>query len=583
MPLIPGDIIQDRYRIEDLLAQGGMSAVYRAWHLRLDVPCAVKEMVPYPGMDEKALAQLREQFLQEAQVLAELRHANMPRVIDHFEFEGNAYLVMDYVEGQRLDGIIEDEGKIPCDSLMIWARELLDALHHCHQNGVLHRDVKPQNVIITPDGEAMLVDFGLAKVVSIEDRQTRTVMRGLGTPEYAPPEQYDAEPGSTDERSDIYGLGATLYHALTGTPPPTATQRIVDPGLLKPVSHYISDISPNIDAAITKAIALQPDQRFQSVAEMADMLFGPPIVKPSSEPLGTGAKPSRDPLATVVMKNLRQMPRWRIWATASGLALVLVVSFFSLRGVLSFGATATFTPTPTLTATPAPSPQPTASPTATTTPTVTNTPAPIPTGTPTPTSTPMATATATATATARATISPTGTATPDLTATFEVVCLNAELVEVVSRFEFWYVYSPVSFSLVLRNNGTCPWPEDTTLRLISDYGLDWPERWPVGSVDISETTQVLIQLSAPSTPGTYPIIWQLERGDGQPIGSQITYNLRVELPPTPTRTPTPTFTPTPLTPGPPRPTSTFSPTPTAVPTPTPSNVPTPTPRPIPMG
>ena len=105
MPLAPGDIIQERYRIEELLAQGGMSAVYRAWHLRLDMPCAVKEMVPYPGIDEKALKQLREQFLQEAQVLADLRHPNMPRVIDHFEDEGNTYLVMEFVEGQRLDEI----------------------------------------------------------------------------------------------------------------------------------------------------------------------------------------------------------------------------------------------------------------------------------------------------------------------------------------------------------------------------------------------------------------------------------------------------------------------------------------------
>jgi len=273
MPLIPGDIVDERYRVDDLLAYGGMSAVYRARDLRLDLPRALKEMVPYPGMDQAALAQLREQFFQEAQVLADLRHDNMPRVIDHFEWEGNAYLVMDFVAGQRLDAIIEEEGKIPLDVTLNWARELFDAVNYCHQQGVLHRDVKPQNVIITPKGEVSLVDFGLAKLMDVGDQQTRTVMRGLGTPEYAPPEQYDAVPGSTDTRSDIYGLGATFYHALTGTPPPTATQRIVDPNLLKPVRYYSDDVPEHIDGAIIKSLALQPDQRFQTVAEMAKTLF----------------------------------------------------------------------------------------------------------------------------------------------------------------------------------------------------------------------------------------------------------------------------------------------------------------------
>jgi serine/threonine protein kinase len=282
MPLSPGEVVVDRYRVDDLLAHGGMSAVYQAWDLRLETPCALKEMVPYPGMNEKALAQLREQFFQEAQVLREMVHPNMPRVFDHFEWDGNAYLVMDYVEGQALDGIIEEEGKIPLDILLGWARELFDALYYCHQKGVLHRDVKPQNVIITPQGTVSLVDFGLAKLTNIEDRQTRTVMRGLGTPEYAPPEQYDAETGSTDERSDIYGLGATIYHALTGTPPPTATQRIVDPSLLKPVAFYTSDVGEHISDAIVRSLSLQPSQRFRTVPEMAEAIMGTPVVRPSS-------------------------------------------------------------------------------------------------------------------------------------------------------------------------------------------------------------------------------------------------------------------------------------------------------------
>jgi serine/threonine protein kinase len=424
MPLVPGDVVQGRYRIEDHLAPGGMSAVYRAWDSRLQVACALKEMVPYPGMDEKALIQLRDQFLQEAQVLAELRHPNMPRVTDHFEYEDNAYLVMDYVDGPRLDTIIEENGRIKLDVLKDWAKELLNALSYCHQQGVLHRDVKPQNVIITPEGEVKLVDFGLAKVLDIADRKTRTVMRGLGTPEYAPPEQYDAEPGSTDARSDIYGLGATLYHALTGTPPPTATQRIVDPSLLKPVSYYVDDMSPDVDNAIIKSMALQPSQRFQTVSEMANTLFGPPGVKTPSRPLGNGAEGATNPLATIALSDQGRGNRQRVLAGAGGGMVVMVIAlFFVLRGGFSFGATATGTPTSTptvtaistATATPSPTASATPTPTATGTATASATPTPTPTIANTPTATPSRTPQPTRTRTSTPTVTKTGT--PTLTPT----------------------------------------------------------------------------------------------------------------------------------------------------------------------
>jgi serine/threonine-protein kinase len=427
MPLIPGDFIHERYRIEDLLAQGGMSAVYKAWDLRLGVSCALKEMMPYPGMEQKALDQLREQFLQEAQVLAKLHHANMTRVTDHFEDEGNAYLVMDFVQGRRLDEIIDEKGVIAPTELKIWAEEMIDALTYCHESGVIHRDVKPQNVIITPEGQAMLVDFGLVKVLDVNDRRTRTVMRGLGTPEYAPPEQYDAEAGSTDERSDVYSLGATFYHALTGTPPPTATQRIVDPSLLKPVRHYQDAVHQNMDDAIIKSLSLQPQQRFQTITEMAEALFGEAKVKPSSEPLAMGTQPASDPMATVVLSNLSRLSRLRVWAGLGGGTVVVLLLLLLLRGDLSFGASPIVTPTATqttvlATSTPTPSPTATASGGLTATVTSTTTPTRAPTDTPLPTRThtptPMPTATPTATSTpVRLLISPTPTATPTFTPT----------------------------------------------------------------------------------------------------------------------------------------------------------------------
>ncbi len=214
MTLTSGQMLQNRYRIVSSLGEGGMGAVYRARDTRLDVPVAIKEMTPQPGLAPHTLAQLRQQFQQEAQILARLNHPHLVRVGDFFEEGDSAYLVMDFAEGESLANRIEREGALPEEQVLIWAEQLLDALAYCHAQGAIHRDVKPQNVIIRPDGRAVLVDFGLVKLWDPHDPRTKTTMRGMGMPEYAPPEQYDIEMGHTDARSDVYGLGATLYHAL---------------------------------------------------------------------------------------------------------------------------------------------------------------------------------------------------------------------------------------------------------------------------------------------------------------------------------------------------------------------------------
>ena len=149
MSPIPGQVIHGRYRIVALLHQGGMGAVYEAMDTILNIRCALKEMVPYPGTPGTALPQLREQFRQEAQLLAGLRHPNLVRVSDHFEDGGNAYLVMDFVNGRQLDEIIAKKGKLAEGKVLDWAQQLLQALAYCHEQGVIHRDVKPQNVMIT--------------------------------------------------------------------------------------------------------------------------------------------------------------------------------------------------------------------------------------------------------------------------------------------------------------------------------------------------------------------------------------------------------------------------------------------------
>jgi serine/threonine-protein kinase len=265
-------VLIDRYRIVSMLGQGGMGAVYRAWDLRLNIPVAVKEMVPQPGLDKEMLDSLTEQFTQEAKVLARLNHPHLVRVTDYFEIENRSYLVMDFVEGESLAERIKREGALPEAQVLGWAEQLLDALAYCHSRGIIHRDVKPMNVIIRPDGRVVLVDFGLVKLWDPRDPRTKTAMRGMGTPEYAPPEQYDMAMGHTDPGSDIYGLGATLYHALTGQAPPTATLRIADPSQMTSPRSMVPGVSRQTENAILKAVELNRTRRWQRAEEMARSL-----------------------------------------------------------------------------------------------------------------------------------------------------------------------------------------------------------------------------------------------------------------------------------------------------------------------
>lgn len=295
---------QNRYRITHLLGRGGMGAVYAAWHLSLEIPVAIKELTPQADLDPQMLGQLRAQFKREAMTLARLNHNNLVRVLDSFEEGGNAYLVMEMVEGESLADRIGREGALAVPVVLRWAHQLLDALAYCHGQNVLHRDIKPTNIIIRPDDQAVLVDFGLVKLWDPRDPRTMTVVRGMGTPEYAPPEQYEAESGSTDVRSDIYALGATLYHALVGQAPPTATKRIVNPAALIPLRALNPSIDPAIEAALMRALELRPIDRFQSAREMARALSTPasnvpaPQYAPQRPPAGPPPPQPRSQRAT---------------------------------------------------------------------------------------------------------------------------------------------------------------------------------------------------------------------------------------------------------------------------------------------
>jgi hypothetical protein len=332
-----GYMLQNRYRIVSLLGQGGMGAVYRAWDTRLNIPVALKEMVPQPGLDAATLVELRRQFQQEATILARMTHAHLVRVTDFFEEASNAYLVMDFVEGRSLADLIKQDGALSEKDVLTWADQLLSALDYCHDQGVLHRDIKPQNVIIRSDGEAVLVDFGLVKLWDPSAPQTRTVMRGMGTPEYAPPEQYETTAGHTDPTSDIYSVSATLYHALTGQSPPTATLRMADPAKFVPIRRVVPGVTPQTEAVVLKGMELVRSQRWQSAQEMAGALKGrSPTAAPA---VARPAAPKRQ--ATKVMADAqRRAPRsarrsaaW-IWVLVALGVLLACGAVFLVGGVL---------------------------------------------------------------------------------------------------------------------------------------------------------------------------------------------------------------------------------------------------------
>lgn len=252
-------LLHKRYQIRENLGQGGMGSVYRAIDQNLGVDVAVKENLF--TTDEYA-----RQFRLEAVILANIRHPNLPRVSDHFVIAGEGqYLVMDFIEGEDLRQRMERVGILPENEVILIGAAICDALSYLHARKppVLHRDIKPGNVKITPDGHIFLVDFGLAKVYQ-GNQATTTGARAM-TPGYSPPEQYGT--ARTDTRTDIYSLGATLYAALTGVIPEDGLARAMDNAQLTPLRKRNSSVSRNLSAAIEKAMEVDPSDRFQTAED----------------------------------------------------------------------------------------------------------------------------------------------------------------------------------------------------------------------------------------------------------------------------------------------------------------------------
>jgi Flp pilus assembly protein TadG len=266
-------ILQNKYRITRLLGRGGYGAVYQAEQLHLgNAPCAVKELLPDPKATPAQQQAAAKQFRLEAGLLANLNHPALPKVTDFFT-EGNShFLVMEYVEGETLEErLTRNGGPLPKAQVLAWASELCDVLTYLHTrqpSPVIHRDVKPANIKITPDGKLKLIDFGISKVLA---KGTGDAARAVSPP-YSPLEQY-GKGLRTDAHSDIYALGVTLYELLTNHLPPEAPDRATEAVI--PPRQFNPALSPHTETVILKAMAEKADERYQSAVELKQALTTP--------------------------------------------------------------------------------------------------------------------------------------------------------------------------------------------------------------------------------------------------------------------------------------------------------------------
>jgi hypothetical protein len=303
------------YRIGTLLGQGGMGLVYRAEDV------AAQRTVALKLLRADACPSILGRFVIEARSLAALEHPNVVRLYDFIPHPRDPFLVMEFVDGVPLSKHILDGGLTPAEAVRLVAAAAR-GVQAAHQEGVVHRDVKPQNILVTPGGVAKVVDFGLAKRVDHDDTVTQPGQVVGGTPGFMAPEQATGET-PCDARTDVWGLGATLYTALVGKPPfPTgaknSTRVLTDP--VVPPRESNRDVPPDLDAVVGKCLEKDADRRYQSAAELADdldrWLAGRPT---AARPLGWAGR---------AWRRARRAPRSTVtaWAmtTAALLAVVLV-------------------------------------------------------------------------------------------------------------------------------------------------------------------------------------------------------------------------------------------------------------------
>ena len=329
-----GQRLGDRYDLEELVGGGGMSRVYRARDVVLERDVAVKVLHEQFSRDPEYV----ERFRREARAIARLSHPNIVTVIDRGEVDGRQYIVFEHVPGETLKELIAREGQLPVEQALSLAHQVGRALAFAHEAGLVHRDIKPQNVLVDPDGAAKVTDFGIARTLDLDEALTETGTV-LGTSHYLAPEQASGE--QVDERSDQYSLGVVLYELLTGEVPypgpnamAVAMRHLRDP--IPSVRAKRLDVSPRVDAIVARAMAKRPRDRFPSMEAMlaaleaslaeernvrarsaeGDTAVLPPIPAAPDQPVGATPRPR---------------PRWRVLAALLVAAGVLVAGLVAAQ------------------------------------------------------------------------------------------------------------------------------------------------------------------------------------------------------------------------------------------------------------
>lgn len=252
-----GSVIDGKYKILNKIGQGGMSVVYLAMNERANKQWAIKE-IRKDGVSNYEV--VKQNLIAETDILKRLDHPHLPSIIDVIDCEDTFLIVMDYIEGNPLSSALKHEGAQPQEKVIEWAKQICDVLGYLHSRKppIIYRDMKPSNVMLKPDGNIMIIDFGTAreyKSASIADTTC------LGTQGYAAPEQFGGQ-GQTDARTDIYCLGATLYHLVTGHNP------CLPPYEMYPIRQWNPELSSGLEEIIWRCIQKNPNDRYQSCAEL---------------------------------------------------------------------------------------------------------------------------------------------------------------------------------------------------------------------------------------------------------------------------------------------------------------------------
>ncbi len=273
-----GSVIAQRYRIDSVLAEGGMGIVYRGWHLNLEQPIAIKVIRPEYVGNAEATAR----FLNEARAVATLRAVNVAQVLDVGRINGGTlYMVLEYLEGRDLRSVLQQEGALPVARAISFIAQACAAMHDAHAVGIVHRDLKPENLFAATlsDGRELLkvIDFGISKRLASHDGRSFTEAgRSLGSPHYMAPEQI-ASPDSVDARADIWSLGVVLFELLSnvlpfdGSSPATTCAKVLC-GEPRSLSELRADLSPDLLSIVDRCLKKDPAERFASAAELAEDL-----------------------------------------------------------------------------------------------------------------------------------------------------------------------------------------------------------------------------------------------------------------------------------------------------------------------